>query len=89
MQGDFKSAVAVYQTINLQRSTEEHTNFLKVSITTDSMKIFSITFCTLVIVTVYYLQNSERHFQNCALSYNFLHVALGCSLFCLKTVICL
>ena len=62
-------------------------NFLKASITTDTMKIFSITFCTLV--TVYYLQNSERRFQNCALRYNFLHPALCCSSFDLKTVICL
>ena len=60
-------------------------NFLKASITTDTMKIFSITFCTLV--TVYYLQNSERRFQNCALRYNFLHPALCCSSFDLKTVI--
>ena len=62
-------------------------NFLKASITTDTMKIFSITFCTLV--TVYYLQNSERRFQHCALCYNFLHPALCCSSFDLKTVICL
>ena len=53
MQGDFKTPVAVYQTINLQKDAQRNiTNFLKASITTDSMKIFS-TFCTLVIITVY------------------------------------
>ena len=43
-------------------------------------------------VTVYQtinLQNSERHFQNGALHYYFLHAALRCSSFRLKTVICL
>ena len=92
MQGDFKTPVAVYQTINLQKDVQRNiTNFLKASITTDSMKIFSITFCTLVIITVYRtcIINSERHFQNCGLRYNFLHAALRCSSFCLKTVICL
>ena len=52
MQGNFKSPVAVYQTINLQKEGVQRniTNFLKASITTDSIKIFSITFCTLVTV---------------------------------------
>ena len=59
------------------------TDFLKALITTDSIEIFPITFCTLVTV---YLQNSERLFQNCALRYNFLHAALRCSSFRFKTV---
>ena len=37
-----------------KRSTEEHiTNFLKASITTDSMQIFSITFCTVVFLILF------------------------------------
>ena len=61
------------------------TDFLKALITTDSIKIFSITCCTLVTV---YLPNSKRHFKNnyCALRYNFLHAALPCSLIPFKTV---
>ena len=52
MEGDFKSPVAIYQKFNnfakgVQRNI---TNFLEASITTDSMKIFSVTFCSLVTV---------------------------------------
>ena len=65
------------------------TDFLKASITTDSIKIFSITFCTLVTVYCTYKISSERRFQNCALRYNFSHVALRCSSFRVKTVVCL
>ena len=67
--------------------------FLKVSITTDSIKIFSITFCTLV--TVYSrLENSERRFQNCALcdtTFYMQHCAVPgrSSSFRFTTVICL
>ena len=48
------------------------TNFFKAWITTDSIKIFSITFCTLVTVYCTY------KIVNCALRYNFLHAALRC-----------
>ena len=44
MQSDFKSPVAVYQTRNIA-------DFFKAQITTDSIKIFSLTFCA--VVTVY------------------------------------
>ena len=65
------------------------TDFFKAWITTDSIKIFSIKFCTLPSCSLH-LQNSKRHFQNCALRYKFLHAALRCSLFReFKTVICL
>ena len=50
---DFKSPVVIYKTINLQNVYKRNipvTNFLKASITRDSMKIFSITFCTLATV---------------------------------------
>ena len=50
MQGDFKSSVAVYQITRCERCTEEHNRLLKAWITTDSIKIFSITFCTLFTV---------------------------------------
>ena len=50
MQGDFKSSVAVYQITRCERCTEEHNRLFKAWITTDSIKIFSITFCTLVTV---------------------------------------
>ena len=52
MQGDFKTPVAVYQTTICERCTEEHNRLFRTWITTDSIKIFSITFCTLV--TVYF-----------------------------------
>ena len=65
------------------------TDFLKASIITDSIKIFSITFRTLVTVYCTYKISSERRFQNCALRYNFSHVALRCSSFRVKTVVCL
>ena len=62
------------------------TDFLKASITTDSIKIFSITFC--ILVTVYCsLQKSKGRFQNCVLRYNFLHAALHCSSFRFKTTL--
>ena len=49
MQGDFKGPVAVYQQRGVQRNK---TYFLKGSITTYGIKIFSITFCTLVTVYI-------------------------------------
>ena len=62
MQGDFKSPVAVYPTTiskSVQRNITDFkkkkqtniTDFFKAWITTDSIKIFSVTFCT--VVTVY------------------------------------
>ena len=83
MQGDFKSPVTVYQTY-CKRCAEDITDFLKA---TDSMKIFSIMYILYSSYCLLHLQNSERHFQNCALRYNFLHAALRCSSFCVKTVI--
>ena len=44
------------------------TDFFKAWITTNSIKTFSIAFCTLVTV--------EKRFKDCALGYNFLHAAL-------------
>ena len=64
-------------------------DFFKALITTDSIKIFSITFCTLPSYCLLHLQNGKRRYQNCALRYNFLHAPLRCSLFRFKTVICL
>ena len=49
MQGDIKPSRSIQTTIakGVQRNI---TDFLKASITTDSIKIFSITLCTLVAV---------------------------------------
>ena len=49
MQGDIEPSRCITQRFSkgVQRNI---TDFLKASITTDSIKIFSITFCTLVIV---------------------------------------
>ena len=60
------------------------TDFFKAWITADSIKIFSITFCVLVIVYCTY-----KRFQNCAICYNLLLEALHSSSFRVKTVICL
>ena len=63
MSGDFKSPVAKYPTINLLKVYRgiNITNCLRASITIlDSMKIFSITFCTLVTVYCTVLQNREK-----------------------------
>ena len=65
------------------------TDFFKAWITTGSIKIFSITFCTLPSYCLLHLQNSKRRYQNRKLRYKFLHAALLCSLFRFKTVICL
>ena len=47
---------------------------------TDSIKIFSVTFCTLV--TVYRTcKIAEDAFKIVTLSYNFFHAALRCSSF--------
>ena len=66
------------------------TDLFKAWITTDNIKIFSVTFCTLVTVYCFW-KNIERRFQNCDidLRYNFLVAALRCSSFRFKTVICL
>ena len=52
------------------------TDFFKALTTTHSIKIFSITFCTLPSYCLLHLQNSKRRYQKCALRYNFLHAAL-------------
>ena len=45
------------------------TDFLRASITTDSIKIFPITFCTLVRYCLLHLHNRERRFQNIIVLY--------------------
>ena len=80
MQGDIKPSRIPNNDLRVQRNI---TDFLKALITTDSVKILSITFCTSVTV---YLQNSKRRFQNCALRYNLLNAALRCNSFRFKTV---
>ena len=50
MQGNFKSSVAVYQITRCERCTKKHIRFFNAWITTDSIKIFSFTFCTLFTV---------------------------------------
>ena len=61
MQGDIKPSCCVLKNHSVPKAQRNITDFLKALITTDSIKIFSITFCTLVTV---YLQNSKRCFKN-------------------------
>ena len=67
------------------RGTIRHPYFsLESVITTDGIKIFSITFFALPSYCLLHLQNSERRCHDCALRYIFLHAALRCSSFRLK-----
>ena len=74
MQGDFKSPVTVYQTTICERCTEEHNRLnFKGWITTDSIKIFSITFCTPV--TIY---------CTCKIAKDAFRIVLYVTTFCLQ-----
>ena len=92
MQGDFKSPVAVYLEKNIlicKRYTEEHNQLFEGFNNYRSREhedlFYYILYSSYCLLHV--LQNSKRSFQNCALCYNFLHEALRCSSFHLKTVI--
>ena len=61
MQGDIKPSRCIPNNDSVSKAQRNITDFLKALITTDSIKIFSITCCTLVTV---YLENSKRHFKN-------------------------
>ena len=60
VQGDFKSPVTEYQTTICERCTEEHNRLFQAWITTDSIKIFSITCYTLVTVYCIFICEGER-----------------------------
>ena len=78
--------VAVCQTTICKRCTEEQNRLFEGFNNYRQPKdlfyyILYSSYCLL------HLQNNEKRFQNCALRYNFLHAALGCSSFRFETVI--
>ena len=86
MQGDIEPSRHIPNYDSVRKAQRNITDFFKALITTDSIKIFSITFCTLVTV---YLQNSKRfvlyvttfYMQHCAIAHFILKQY--------KSVICL
>ena len=91
-------AQSLYIKQRFARGTQRNiTNFLRLSrMTRDSIKIFSLTFCT--VLNVYCTWKIAKDVSESALLYNFLHsvlprenelLVLRCSSFCFKTMICL
>ena len=93
MQGDFKRPVAVYHGKNIlicKRYTEEHNQLFEGFNNNYRSREHEYLFYYILYSSyclMHVLQNRKRSFQNCTLCDNFLHEALSCSLFHLKTVI--